>query len=137
MSNTLIIALAVVILVFAGVWLFGQPGSRGAESGGKYTDPSALAKLLEEKTEPYVLVDVRTPEEYASEHIPGSILIPYDTIASRSPVKEKDALVILYCRSGNRSGIAKRTLLSLGFSNVEDFGGIGRWKGALAKGDKP
>ena len=137
MNNTLTIALVVVILVFAAVWLFGQPGVRGTEAGGKYTDPAALAALLAEKTEPYILVDVRTREEYVSGHIPGSVNIPYDTIGGSPPTGEKDALVILYCRSGNRSGIAKRTLKSLGYSRVEDFGGINRWKGPLTPGDKP
>jgi rhodanese-related sulfurtransferase len=110
---------------------------RSGDAGGKYTDPAALAKLLAEKTEPYVLVDVRTPEEYASGHIPGAVLIPYDTIGGRPPTGDKDALVILYCRSGNRSGIAARTLKSLGFTQVQDFGGINRWKGPLTQGDKP
>ena len=131
----MLIVIVVVLLVFGAVWVFGRSGAAGKVS--KYTDPEALAGLIAEKTEPYILVDVRTAEEYASGHLPGAVNIPYDVIGSDVPTADKDALVILYCRSGNRSGIAKRTLDSKGYSRVEDFGGIGRWRGDLVPGPKP
>jgi phage shock protein E len=126
-SNTLLIVI-IVVLIAAGGFYFIRSAAAADKSEG-YADPAALAKLVAEKTEPDVLVDVRTPEEYAAGHIPGALNIPYDTIAGNNPAKEKDALVILYCRSGNRSGIAKRTLDAQGFTRVENFGAVGRWKG--------
>ncbi len=118
------------MLVMSVSCMFGQ-------SGGTYTKPEALAGLLEKKNEPYILLDVRTPAEYASGHIPGAVNIPYDELGKRPPSADKKALIIVYCRSGNRSGIAKKTLEAAGFVRVEDFGGIGRWNGALVTGDKP
>lgn len=135
-GNFLFVGLVVLVLVLGMVWVFGQSGVRGGD-GAKYSDPEALARLLKEKTEPFVLVDVRTPEEYASGHIPGAVNIPYDTIAGNPPTKEKDSLVIVYCRSGNRSGIAKKTLDSLGYSRVENFGAVGRWRGEFKTGNNP
>ena len=134
-SNSLLIVI-IVVLVAAGGFYFIRSASAADKPGG-YTDPAALAKLVAEKTEPYVLVDVRTPEEYAAGHIPGAVNIPYDTIAGNPPAKDKNALVIVYCRSGNRSSIAKRTLDAQGFTRVEDFGAVGRWKGELVTGSKP
>jgi len=107
------------------------------ESGGSYTKPEALAGLLEKKNEPYILLDVRTPEEYASGHIPSALNIPYDRLEKTPPTDDKKALIIVYCRSGNRAGIAKKILNAAGYVRVEDFGAIGRWNGALVTGDKP
>jgi rhodanese-related sulfurtransferase len=75
------------------------------------------------------LLDVRTQEEYDEGHIEGAILLPYDTITASSiglPA-DKASAVIVYCRSGRRSAIAAETLLSLGFTNVYDLGGIQSW----------
>ena len=127
--KTLFILGACMILL-AAASAFGQ-------SEGRYTKPEDLAKLLKDKTEPFMLVDVRTPEEYASGHIPGAVNVPVDRIGKKPPTDDKKALIIVYCRSGNRSGVAKRTLDSFGYSRVEDFGGVGRYKGALVTGDKP
>ena len=85
--------------------------------------------------ENFVLLDVRTQEEFNAGHIAGAILLPYDEInvkaATVLPDKEKE--IVLYCRSGRRSAIAKKALVELGYKDVEDFGGINRWQGELVK----
>ena len=85
----------------------------------------------------YLLVDVRTNEEYVSGHIPTAVNIPYDIIGEEPPTPDKAALIIVYCRSGNRSAQAKKTLDSLGYLDVVDFGAIGRWTHVLVEGADP
>ncbi|MDS4040290.1 MAG: rhodanese-like domain-containing protein [Candidatus Competibacter sp.] len=73
-----------------------------------------------------LLIDVRTPEEYRSEHVRTAVNIPYDEIASRIAAIAPDhhTRIALYCRSGRRSGIAEQTLHQLGYSQVENKGGL-------------
>ena len=101
------------------------------QTGIDYRKPEELKSLIESKTEEYLLVDVRTEAEYDSGYIPTAINIPYTEIGEKLPVKDKSALIIVYCRSGNRSSIAKSTLDGLGYKRVVDFGGVYRWTGEL------
>jgi rhodanese-related sulfurtransferase len=126
----------IAILLAGGYFIFAQGGAP-ARPEDTYLEPANLAGLIEKKTEPYVLVDVRTAEEYSSGHIPGAMNIPYDIIASNLPTPDKNALVIVYCRSGNRSGIAKKTLESLGYSRVVNFGAVSKWPKELVSGNTP
>lgn len=75
------------------------------------------------------IIDVRTAEEYNSGHIPNAILIPNETISNKMPdlLPDLNAEILVYCRSGNRSAQAARKLLSIGYTNVYDFGGINNW----------
>lgn len=74
------------------------------------------------------LVDVRTPAEFAAGHIPGAVNIPLQQLDSRlSELEPKEQAVVLYCRSGNRSGTAARLLKSAGFAAVHDLGPMSRW----------
>ncbi|MEA5013698.1 MAG: rhodanese-like domain-containing protein [Candidatus Limiplasma sp.] len=77
----------------------------------------------------YILLDVRTQGEFDAGHIPGAILIPDFELASRAEAElpQKDAVILLYCRSGNRSASSARTLVEMGYTNVYDFGGINSW----------
>jgi phage shock protein E len=72
-----------------------------------------------------MLLDVRTPGEYSQGHLQGSVNIPYDQLAARVNEidQDKDRDIVLYCRSGSRSSLAKRTLESLGYTNVLNAGG--------------
>jgi phage shock protein E len=72
-----------------------------------------------------MLVDVRTPEEYSQGHLQDSVNIPYDQLAARVNEidQDKDRDIVVYCRSGRRSSLAKRTLESLGYTNVLNAGG--------------
>lgn len=119
----------IIALVIGGLFMFMQNSS--ANQTMTYEE---LQDRLNAK-ENFVLLDVRTQEEFDAGHIPSAILLPYDEIelkaASVLPDKEKD--IVLYCRSGRRSAIAKKVLVELGYQKVEDFGGINRWKGTLKK----
>jgi rhodanese-related sulfurtransferase len=101
----------------------------GAQS--QYRDPNALSRIVAEKSEAYILVDVRSPAEFSEGHIPTAVNIPVAAIAKQVPTTDKAALIIVYCRSGARSAMAKKTLDDLGYANVVDFGGLNRWPGEL------
>ena len=79
----------------------------------------------------YVILDVRTPEEFADKHIPGAINIPNETIGTDEipELPDKDQLILVYCRSGNRSKQASEKLAALGYTNIVEFGGINDWPG--------
>ena len=86
-----------------------------------------------------ILLDVRTFEEFVAGRIEGSVLLPYDEIDAASAARvigpNKGRTVIVYCRSGRRSGIAASTLVSLGYEKVLDLGGIVSWPYATVKGE--
>lgn len=74
------------------------------------------------------LIDVRTPSEFAAGHIPGALNIPLQQLDSRlTELQPTDRPVVLYCRSGNRSGSAARLLKNAGFAAVHDLGAMSRW----------
>ncbi len=87
------------------------------------------AKELMDTEDDYVILDVRTQAEYDEGHIPGAILIPHDTVttAAEDALPDKGQLILVYCRSGNRSKQASQTLVDLGYTNVVEFGGINSW----------
>ena len=104
-------------------------------NGGDHTNTyeqitPAEAKVLMDSGERYVILDVRTPEEYAAGHIAGAILIPDYEIREKaeSILTDKDQLILVYCRSGRRSKNAANELATLGYTNVKEFGGINDWK---------
>ena len=77
-----------------------------------------------------IILDVREQDEYDSGHIPGAVLLPVGTIDETTAAEvnpEKDATVLVYCRSGNRSKTASSTLAGLGYTNIYEFGGINTW----------
>ena len=83
----------------------------------------------------YIILDVRRPDEFATGHIPNAINIPNESIGTDeiSELPDKDQLILVYCRSGNRSKQASQKLVKLGYSNVVEFGGINDWKGEIEK----
>ena len=87
-----------------------------------------------EQEEQYIILDVRTAEEYCAGHIPGAICIPNETILHDDipELPDKDQLILVYCRSGNRSRQASAKLAALGYHNIVEFGGIHAWPGELA-----
>jgi rhodanese-related sulfurtransferase len=79
-----------------------------------------------------ILLDVRTPEEYAAGHIPGSISIPLAALPARcSELGAKDTPLFVHCLSGGRSGQAVRFLKGVGYTNVKNIGGINAWRGKV------
>lgn len=83
--------------------------------------------------ENYVILDVRTAQEFASGHIPGAVLLPNETIGTEDIplLPDKDQLILVYCRSGNRSKQAAEKLAQLGYTNIVEFGGINSWTGEI------
>lgn len=91
---------------------------------------SALeGKTMMDDDDTIILIDVRTLEEYNSGHITNSILLPVDNIntLAASVIPDKNAIYIVYCRSGNRSATAVTYLHDLGYVNLYDMGGIINW----------
>lgn len=87
------------------------------------------AKQIMDSEEGYVILDVRTQEEYDESHIPGAILIPDTEIEAQAEeeLTDKDQLILVYCRSGRRSKMAAEILVQLGYTNIKEFGGIIDW----------
>ncbi len=94
------------------------------------------AKKMMEMDDGHVIVDVRTEEEYSSGHIPGAICIPNETIYKDRPsaLPDLDQVILIYCRSGNRSKRSARMLYEMGYTNVYEFGGIIDWDGEIETG---
>ena len=84
----------------------------------------------------YIILDVRTPEEFSEKHIPGAINVANETIGSKEipELPDKDQLILVYCRSGNRSKQASEKLVALGYTNIIEFGGINDWPGEVVSG---
>ena len=82
-----------------------------------------------------VIVDVRTPEEYDGGHIPNAILVPNESIGDDMPeaLPDKEATLLIYCRSGRRSKEDSEKLLKLGYKSIYEFGGIIDWPYELVK----
>ena len=96
----------------------------------------AEAVAMMEAEQDYILLDVRTQAEFEAAHIPGAICIPNETIAADEieELPDKDQLILVYCRSGNRSKQASDKLVALGYTNVVEFGGIIDWPGETRSG---
>ena len=93
------------------------------------------AIALMEREEDYILLDVRTQEEFDEGHIPNAICIPNESIAveQHPSLPDLDQLILVYCRSGNRSKQAAGKLAMAGYTNVVEFGGIIDWPGAIVQ----
>ena len=87
------------------------------------------AKRIMDSREGYIILDVRTQEEYDDGHIPGAIVISHEEIVEKAEkvLTDKDQLILVYCRSGRRSKIAAEALVKLGYTNILEFGGIIDW----------
>ncbi|MBQ5842446.1 MAG: rhodanese-like domain-containing protein [Clostridia bacterium] len=108
--------------------LFSCGGSNGSASYEQISQKEA--KEIMDTVSDYIIIDARTEEEFAEGHIKGAILIPEYEIAEKAPslIPQKDALILVYCRSGRRSKIASEELVKLGYTNVKEFGGIIDWQ---------
>jgi len=102
-----------------------------------HSEPSdtITPEVLSAITQQALIVDVRTPEEFADGHYPGAINIPHETILDglNQLGVSQETPVILYCRSGNRSGQAELALKSNGFSHANNAGGLEALLSATAK----
>ena len=95
------------------------------------------AIAIMEKETGYIILDVRRPDEFTAGHIPGAINIPNESIDTRPipQLPDKNQLILVYCRSGNRSKQASAKLAALGYTNIVEFGGINSWPGETVSGE--
>lgn len=93
------------------------------------------AKERMDKNAKVIILDVRTKGEYAEGHIKNAILVPNESIGTEPPkeLPDKNAEILVYCRSGNRSRQASEKLVKMGYTNVYDFGGVNTWTYGLVK----
>ena len=108
------------------------PQNEGEDEKMTYTQIT-MDKAVEmmESESNYIILDVRTFEEYNERHIPGAICVPNESIGTE-PIDElppKDQIILVYCRSGRRSKEAAEKLVAMGYSNIYEFGGILDWTG--------
>ncbi len=91
------------------------------------------AKRMMEQDDGHVIVDVRRQDEYDAGHIPGAILIPNESIGSDmlEELPDLNQVILIYCRSGNRSKQAAQKLFDMGYTQVYEFGGINTWTGEI------
>lgn len=120
-----IVLILLMILLFAGC---AQDEESVQEA--VYMNISAEeAKKIMDAEEGYIILDVRTQEEFDQGHIPGAILIPDNEIEAKAEtvLTDKNQQILVYCRSGRRSKLAAEALVKLGYTNIKEFGGIIDW----------
>jgi len=115
--------LLIVAAVLAIVFMMKRAGQISAQDALKYLKNGAL------------VIDVRSPGEFNSGHLPTAINIPLDEIGTALPrrVKDKNQVLLLHCQSGIRSGMAKSKLKSLGYAIVFNLGSYGRAESILKR----
>ena len=112
------------------LFLAGCTASNEQENSYRQISMDEAVTMMEEESG-YIILDVRTPEEFRERHIPNAINIPNETIGSEDiqELPDKDQLILVYCRSGNRSKQASGKLAELGYTNIVEIGGINDWIG--------
>ena len=125
-----IIPFLMALLLLAGC------GAQSEESTYRQVNAEEAATMMEEESG-YIILDVRTAQEYSEKHIPGAINIPNETIGTEDipELPDKEQLILIYCRSGNRSKQASEKLVKLGYTNIVEFGGINDWTGETVSGE--
>ena len=124
-----------ITLLLSVLFLAGCALPAGQEVSYRQISMDEAITMMEEEYS-YIILDVRTPEEFADKHIPGAINIPNETISTEEipELPDKDQLILVYCRSGNRSKQASEKLAALGYTNIVEFGGINDWPGETVTG---
>ncbi len=133
------LSLAVAILIALGSFGLSACGQGGGGNEAEKTEvkPGEVVvisaeeakEIIDDEDKNPIILDVRTMGEYVVGHIPGAVLLPNEYIESDPPeeLPDKDALILIYCRSGNRSHQAAGKLMDMGYTQVYDFGGIIDW----------
>ena len=119
-----------VFLLLAVMMLTACGQDKENDQGAVYVNITAEeAKQIMDSEEDYIILDVRTQDEYDQGHIPGAIVISHDEIVEKAEevLTDKDQLILIYCRSGRRSKLAAEALVELGYTNIMEFGGIIDW----------
>ena len=125
-----------LIPLFAALLLIAGCAAPAQESGYRQVTAEEAIALME-KESGYIILDVRTAQEYSEKHIPKAVNIPNESIGTEDipALPDKNQLILVYCRSGNRSKQASEKLAALGYTNVVEFGGINSWPGETVSGE--
>lgn len=123
-----------ILLSLSLVLLTGCGKATEQESTYRQITMDEAIVMMEEESN-YIILDVRTPQEFYERHIPGAINIPNETIDKNeiTDLPDKEQLILVYCRSGNRSKQASEKLVKLGYTNIVEFGGINDWPGETVR----
>ena len=119
-------------ILLSALMLTGCAGAGNQTNSYRQISMDEAVAMMEQESR-YVILDVRTPEEFAEKHIPNAINVPNENIGTDeiSQLPDKDQLIMVYCRSGRRSKEAAEKLVKLGYTNIVEFGGILDWKGEI------
>ncbi len=124
-----------ILLIFLAALLLAGCTAPAEEITYRQINMDEAITMMEEESG-YIILDVRTPEEFAERHIPEAVNIPNETIGTDKipELPDKDQLILVYCRSGNRSKQASEKLAALGYTKIVEFGGINDWPGETVTG---
>ena len=125
-----------LIPFFAALLLIAGCAAPVQESSYRQVTAEEAIALME-KESGYIILDVRTAQEYSEKHIPKAVNIPNESIGTEEipALPDKNQLILVYCRSGNRSKQASEKLAALGYANIVEFGGINDWPGETVSGN--
>lgn len=132
MKKMLLLVLAALLAISAVCFAQSHANAEGYQ---KITPQQAKARMAEPGV---IVLDVRMQQEYDAGHIANAVLLPLPLIetgdaAVAKALPDKDAEILVYCRSGRRSAIAANALINMGYTNVLDFGGINDWPYEVVK----
>ena len=132
--NKIIYIILIIAVIGGSVLLLNKKENNKNEVTIEYVSMDDIVQIMNDNSN-YIILDVRTLEEYNEGHIPNAICIPNETIGEEviNKLPNKEQLILIYCRSGNRSKQAAQKLNKLGYTNLIEFGGIIDWKGEIVK----
>jgi len=131
--------LAVIMIMLLAGCSSAEQVTEGDDMEQSYTSISQEeARKMMAQDDGHIIVDVRRQNEYDAGHIPGAVLIPNESISDSRPdeLTDPDQVILIYCRTGNRSRQAAQKLFDMGYTNVYEFGGIADWTGEIVTDDE-
>ena len=119
-----------IVILVSIIMIMGLTGCEEQSMSYMQISIEEAVSMMEKETD-YIILDVRTAEEFTEKHIPNAINIPNETIGTEelAELPDKNQLILVYCRSGNRSKQASEKLVALGYTKIYEFGGINDWTG--------
>lgn len=126
MSMFLIAVLLIIVVAIVAWYTYSEQNKSKAMVSHQRLTPQQYQTTY--ATSDHLLVDVRSPEEFASGHIPGAVNIALPELPQRISTLPQDRPIVLYCRSGARSNAAAQMLAQKGFDNIHDLGGLIQWR---------
>ena len=136
MKNIKVILITFIVLIFILTFFLmkRKKNSKSRETSYRTVSQKTAVQMMKDEKN-YIIIDVRTIEEYSEGHIPNAVSLPVQNIGNGEnfQLPDKNQLILLYCRSGSRSRQAAQKLVEKGYANVVDFGGINKWIGEIVK----